>query len=485
MYALLSVVDPQLTASEVLRVFLRDEPNLFLGIAFTTTGILAAAFTLLRRKLDPLLIYFALFAFFYGQRLMMQLGLLQILVPHSEFFLRLRSAANFVVPIPAFLYFDAAGLLHRGGKMIGYALSVILGSLTVLTLVSGTSHAYDVINNSVVIAVLVILVIQQVMVVLADRKRPGAPSSVSSDFAIIRRGLYVFAGCALWDNVAGFLHFTSYRIEALGFVVFLGALGYVAARQSLARDQQLGEIQKELEVARRIQLSILPAEFPASRSFRVAARYVPMTSVAGDFYDFLVGDDKRAGLLIADVSGHGVPAALIASMVKLAATSQRANAAEPAALLSGMNAALCGNTQSQFVTAAYVYLDAEAQELHYSAAGHPPMLVLRDGKTFEIEENGLMLAAFDFATYASATQPLRCGDRLLLYTDGIVEAADRAGEFFGMDALKAVLRDTAKLAPSGAADSIVASVRKWSSAQDDDWTVLICDYVPGVGVANL
>ncbi len=476
MHALALAIDPQLTASEVLRVFHRDEPNLFLGIAFTTTGILAAAFAVLRRKLDPLLIYFSLFAFIYGQRLLMQLGLLQILIPSSEIFLRLREAINFVVPVPAFLYFDAAGLLQRGGKMIGYALAIILGSLTVLTLAFGPSHIYSDINNAVVIAVLVVLVIQHVLVIIADKKRQNGESSVSPDFVVIRRGLFVFVAFALWDNLASSLHFTSHRFEPIGFVVFLGALGYVAARQTLARDQQLGEIQKELEVARRIQLSILPSEFPVSKSFRVAARYVPMTSVAGDFYDFLVADDTRAGLLIADVSGHGVPAALIASMVKLAATSQRSNAAEPAALLAGMNAALCGNTQSQFVTAAYVYLDATEGQLRYSAAGHPPMLLLRAGSTFEIEENGLMLAAFDFATYTHSTQPLLPRDRLLLYTDGIVEAADRTGEFFGAPALAAALRDTAKLTPSEAADSIVASVRKWSATQDDDWTVLVCDY---------
>src|SRR6202044_3540981 len=116
---------------------------------------------------------------------------------------------------------------------------------------------------------------------------------------------------------------------------------------------------------------------------------------AGDFYDFIVADEKQVGLLIADVSGHGVPAALIASMVKLAATAQRSNAGDPSGLLSGMNAALCGNTQNQFVTAAYVHLDAESRELRYSAAGHPPMLLLRGGEVQEVLQNGLILAAFD------------------------------------------------------------------------------------------
>jgi sigma-B regulation protein RsbU (phosphoserine phosphatase) len=241
----------------------------------------------------------------------------------------------------------------------------------------------------------------------------------------------------------------------------------------------LSEIRKELEIAKRIQLSILPAAFPASGKFEVAARYSPMTSVAGDFYDYVVADDTRAGLLIADVSGHGVPAALIASMVKLAATSQRSRADDPAAVLLGMNSALHGNTQNQFVTAAYVYVDAEAQELRYSAAGHPPMLLLRDGKVIEISENGLMLAAFDFATYSSRPHSLKASDRLLLYTDGIVEAANRAGEFFGQEKLSDLLRETAPLNSDQAADRIMETVQKWASTQDDDLTVLVCDYVGG------
>lgn len=458
-------VDPQITASELLRIFHRDEPYLFLGAAFTTVAILAAAFSFLRRKVDALAIYFALFAFLYGQRLWVQAGLLEVLVPHSAIFERLRSGINFLVPIPAFLFFEAAGLLHRRGNILGYVLGALLGSLAIATFAFGPSASYDLINNVVVIAALLLLVVQSML--NKDRNR---------DFVVIRRGLFIFAAFALWDNVTGAFHLNS-RIEPFGFAAFLAALGYVAARQTLERDQQLTSIQKELEVARRIQLSILPAEFPQSKNFRVAARYVPMTSVAGDFYDFIVASDKQAGLLIADVSGHGVPAALIASMVKLAATSQRAQAGDPSSFLAGMNTALLGNTQSQFVTAAYVHLDSESQELRYSAAGHPPMLLLRRGAVREVEENGLMLAAFDFAKYSCVTQRLEPGDRLLLYTDGIVEAANAAGNFFGQGSLSDLLRQTSALSPSQVADRIIASVAQWSASQDDDLTVLVCDYV--------
>ena len=319
------------------------------------------------------------------------------------------------------------------------------------------------------------------LIVLVGRSMRSA--SVTQDFIVIRRGLVIFVVFAVWENIRGMLGLPFPNVEPIGFVAFLIALGYVAARQTLRRDQQLSEIQKELEVARRIQLSILPDGFPNSANFLVAARYVPMTSVAGDFYDFVAADNQRAGLLIADVSGHGVPAALIASMVKVAATSQRANAANPARLLAGMNSVLCGNTQQQFVTAAYVYLDSQTRKLHYSAAGHPPMLLLRDGEVREVVENGLMLAAFDFATYSNATHLLKPGDRLLLYTDGIVEAESAKGEFFGQESLSTLLRQTSAIAPAFAADRIISAVQQWAASQDDDLTVLICDYVEN-GVAQ-
>jgi phosphoserine phosphatase RsbU/P len=456
---------PELTAEQVLRTFRDDAPYLFLGASFVAVGLIAAAFSLIRRKHDAVLNYFALFSVFYGLRLWIQATLLGLAIQGSVFYPRLASGVNYIVPIPAFLFFNAAGLLHRGGKIAGYVLGVILGTLAVMTFAFGPSPQYLLINNAVVIVALLAMVVQSF-----------GGGAGNRDFQIIRRGLLIFVAFALFDNVSG-PFWRGPRIEPYGFVAFLAALGYVAARQTLEREQQLNDIRKELEVARRIQLSILPGKFPDSASFRVAARYVPMTSVAGDFYDFIVADERQAGLLIADVSGHGVPAALIASMVKLAANAQRASAADPSGLLSGMNAALFGNTQNQFVTAAYVHLDSEARELRYSAAGHPPMLLLRDGEVRQVEENGLMLAAFDFATYSTAAQRLEAGDRLLLYTDGIVEAANRSGEFFGQEALGALLCQTSGVAPTDAADRIISAVQQWAVSQDDDLTVLVCDYV--------
>ena len=428
-------------------------------------GVIAGALALIRRKHDSLLIYFCFFAVLYGSRLWVQAGLLELTLQGSPFYLRLRTAIDYLVIVPAFLFMNATGLMTGIGRVAGYVLVVVGTLLCAATFVFGPVAWFQTVNNVSVILSLLVLAVQFM-------RRAGA----DNDFVVIRRGMLIFAVSALVDNVVG-IHWSSPHIEPYGFVALLAALGYVAARRALQRDEQLGAIQKELEVARRIQFSILPPAFPASANFRVAARYIPMTSVAGDFYDFIVADDKCAGLLIADVSGHGVPAALIASMVKMAATAQKENASDPSGLLSGMNAALCGNTQNQFVTAAYVHLDAASRELRYSAAGHPPMLLLRAGQVREVVENGLMLAAFDFATYSTSSQQLEPGDRLLLYTDGIVEAASASGEFFGADALTSLLRETAKLVPADAADRIICAVQQWAVSQDDDLTVLVCDYV--------
>src|SRR5260370_19083648 len=120
------------------------------------------------------------------------------------------------------------------------------------------------------------------------------------------------------------------------------------AREQLAR--QLLEINSELEMAREIQLSILPHEIPKIRGLEIAARYLSMSSVAGDSYDFIIVDEKHLGILIADVSGHGLPAALIASMLKVALAAQSPHAFDPARVLAGLNQSLCGKFKHHFLS---------------------------------------------------------------------------------------------------------------------------------------
>jgi len=462
------VIDAQLTAGEVLRAFHHDEPFLFLGAAFNTVTIILIGLCVIRRKADSLLLSLAWFAHLYGVRLWINSELLYLSVPPSEFFHRLSAAVDYLVPVPAFIFFHFAGFLGKAGRIITPIFVALFCSLSAGSLLFGTHAAFRYINNSVIAVALVAVALYWFRRMMHDR-----------DSRIIGLGLLCFVIPSISDNL-----YRPSHVEPYGFAVLLACLGYVAAHRTLQRDREYSELQQELDLARRMQLSILPSSFPASRSFRVAAKYVPMTSVAGDLYDFLVADDKQAGLLIADVSGHGIPAALIASMVKMAASSQRAQAADPAALLRGMNAALCGNTQGQYVTAAYVYLDAESKALHYSAAGHPAMLLLRDGSVTEISENGMLLAAVDSATYESKSLPLKAGDRLLLYTDGIIEARNSEGQLFGEQALSSTLRESSSLCAMEAVDHLLATVQRWAKSQEDDLTVLICDFLGAPSLAR-
>ncbi|PZS10040.1 MAG: hypothetical protein DLM70_00930, partial [Chloroflexi bacterium] len=206
---------------------------------------------------------------------------------------------------------------------------------------------------------------------------------------------------------------------------------------------QLLALTSELDTARQIQLSILPREIPKLQGLDIAARYIPMTSVAGDFYDFIVVDEKRIGILVADVSGHGMPAALISSMLKIALAAQTSNACDPALVLTGLNQALCGKFAGHYVTAAYVLVDMGKQTISYAGAGHPP-LILRDQSaacTHEIVENGFFLGFFPDATYSTVETPFKNGDWGVLYTDGIPEMTNASEEQFGSDRFKLFLEN--------------------------------------------
>ena len=249
-------------------------------------------------------------------------------------------------------------------------------------------------------------------------------------------------------------------------------------REQLA--QQLLAIQKELETARLIQQSILPESVPQIDGLEIAARYVPMTSVAGDFYDFIVLDDKHVGILVADVSGHGMPAALIASMLKIALASQGDYAADPAKVLDGLNKALCGKFQHHYVTAAYVFVDMEKRGLTYSGAGHPPLLLFGGSadSVRDVAENGLFLGKFDFAAYTSVEVPLVPGDFGLLYTDGVSETNNPDRVEFGTERFRQFLASQRSPSADQLADRLLKELLDWSACGEgedlnDDITMVV------------
>jgi sigma-B regulation protein RsbU (phosphoserine phosphatase) len=253
------------------------------------------------------------------------------------------------------------------------------------------------------------------------------------------------------------------------------------AREQLAR--QLLSINNELEMAREIQVSILPHEIPKIRGLEIAARYFPMSSVAGDFYDFILVDEKRLGILVADVSGHGLPAALIASMLKVALAAQSPHACDPARVLAGLNQSLCGKFQHHFATAAYVFVDMEKKSIRYAAAGHPPLLLWHTSTACasEVSEHGLLLGLLPEATYSVVEIPVQPGDKAVLYTDGILETTSPSEQEFGADLFKGFLESNHDLGADVFADLLLDELSGWSEhpkgqGQQDDLTLLAIDF---------
>ena len=296
---------------------------------------------------------------------------------------------------------------------------------------------------------------------------------------VLAFGTFVFVGVALWVNLSREL---SYRTPAvvnhLGFAVFLLSLGYVGVQRVSVSERRLMSIEKELEVARQLQSSILPTDIPQIENLRIAVSYRPMTAVAGDFYEFLTTDEKRIGILIADVTGHGVPAALIASMIKVAAQSVAACAHDPREVLCGLNRILFKQLHEQYVSAAYLWVDTECGKALYSAAGHPPLLLWKNDNLERIESNGLLFGVIPDPEFPVRELCLDSGERLLLYTDGLIEPQNARGEFFGDRKLAEVLRRNQSRPPIQLAEEILSEIHVWRPAelpQQDDITLVVID----------
>ena len=250
------------------------------------------------------------------------------------------------------------------------------------------------------------------------------------------------------------------------------------AREQLLR--QLRSLMNELETARRVQLSILPHQAPRIEGLDIASRYLPMAALAGDFYDFLVLDSRRVGVLVADVSGHGMPAALVGAMLKILLADQLPHASQPAQVLAGLNQSLLGKFADHYVTASYAFVDTEAKIIRYAAAGHPPCLLCdsRNGGMREVMENGLYLGSFPDATYTQVELPFSPGEWLVLYTDGLTEAGNRLGEEFGIRRVKESLCKNCASSADAQADALLAEVWHWIARQageelEDDVTFVL------------
>jgi len=321
-----------------------------------------------------------------------------------------------------------------------------------------------------------LLVVAMVAAIAAAVFRRGADASTIA----VRAGSGVAAAFILAENLRGMgvLPWPA-RIEFLGIVAFASSIAFAVADRFLRTEGRLAGVERELATARRIQQAILPERVPELQRFRLDVRYLPMTEVAGDFYDFLDVSGRRGTVLVADVSGHGVPAALIASMVKVAAASHAGSAADPGALLSAVSRTLEGQLGGQFLTAMCLHLDAEQGHVAYAGAGHPPVLHWRAAeRTLDSLTSDGILIGLTRSDYVSRTARVQRGDRLLVYTDGVLEATSHDGAFFGDERFRAVIAENAAKSGPELARAVVDDMVRWSGRPagfDDDVTLVVVE----------
>jgi sigma-B regulation protein RsbU (phosphoserine phosphatase) len=455
---------------------LLDLATIALGFVLATVGITAVVLSAAYWRAAGLaLLSFGLLTSLYGVRLLIGVDALEPLLGLSARAIAFTTAfILYALPVPGLLY--AEQIRGRGWRsslrrlwQIGLVLAAVFVAYDAG---AGRPWASLPAYRGFVIVVMIVLLPH----VMLWRHRDPIESIARTI------GTTTLALSVIHDSLAGF-RLLPWRasFEVFGIGVFMLSLGVVTARRFFADQRELAVVEGEMVMARAIQSAILPHAAPAVSDLIVDVRYVPARAVAGDMYDFLRLDDRRLALLVADVTGHSVPAALIASMVKVAFSSQLQHASMPGRVLAEMNRVLCGHFEGRFVTAACVFLDADRPVVRYALAGHPPPLLRKaaTGEIVELAEGGLVLGLFPDASYPMGEVVFDPGDRVVLYTDGVTEARDRSGAWFGDHELRAFVAEHREGPPGAFLDLLLSHLRQWSGRDggsfDDDLTIVAID----------
>ena len=267
---------------------------------------------------------------------------------------------------------------------------------------------------------------------------------------------------------------------ALAVVVGIALHTYDSMRRQIAASyralQDKERLERELEIAREVQQRLLPRALPEVRGLEVAAACIPAVGVGGDYYDFLALEQDHLGLVIADVSGKGIPAALLMAGLQASMRSLTHPPMPPREISRRLNDIVHDSTSdARYATFFFGVYDPDARRLTYSNAGHYPPLLVRDGQATRLDDGGMPIGIFPGAEYGEGCHDLQADDLLVLFTDGIVEAPNHAGEEFGESRLVRLLSDGADSDPQGLSRRILDELGRWSEGlpRHDDVTLVL------------
>lgn len=431
-----------------------------------------------RRGHERFLLWFGLFSILYAFVLTLRNSVFQLAFGHPNAIgIAVEHFISLSAVIPGLLLFE--DFYGRGWRdSIRWLIGIYCAAVAGLAVV-GIAHHHH-LSRSLPPGTALVIMVPLVLAVgyLAGYKPPPLPHRRML-FAGMIAFFCAFSTDRLLHRQVGDWH---KGVEPYGFLALVICLWYVTARRIILDDRRLISLNDEMRAATTIQNAILPRQIPLLENADIAVRYAPMADVAGDLYDFAQFNPCCMGVLVADVMGHGVPAALIASMVKVAVSIQCGNDGDPSSVIAGLNTILYKEAHEQYVTAMYLNLDtANGTGRHAGGAHPPPLLWRRRTQSLEkIGKPGLLLGVRQNEAYDESEFHFESGDRLLLYTDGLVEAENASGESFGDSALQAFIKERRNLAPEQFAGLLLSDVLAWSQdgpgkGQEDDITIVVID----------
>lgn len=411
-----------------------DFGALIVSVILCTTAVGLIVFAILGRSARYReVLYAGLFAALYGLRLASNTAWADLFIGQPLWLQHVRAALEYLVPIPGALLFfrtfqGSWSLLNRGIVV----LFIVLAALAI---------PYEIAMASpfAIKQVVDVLVVLLVGLFSFNLLFPGG--TPNDDRRVFRWATFVFCLFVINEHFPIVDAPWGLAEEPVGFLIFLGGIVFITLRRVVGDQLNLIEVKSELSTARKIQMSIIPRSAPEAPGLMIETFYRPASDVGGDFYDFLDTGDGRIGVLVADVSGHGVPAALLASMLKVALANQIDSANDPPRLLSNLNRQFVGKLERQFITAVYVSIDTTSWQVKVATAGHPPPLLrsAQDGSIREVTSSGPILGRFRIAEFTEANLAMEAGDCLVLYTDGLTETRNRLEEPWGEQRLQQTL----------------------------------------------
>lgn len=242
-------------------------------------------------------------------------------------------------------------------------------------------------------------------------------------------------------------------------------------------------MKRDIEIAHEIQNKILEKNHPVFNGMKISTQYIPAYKIGGDFFEILKISETEAVIIIADVSGHGVSAALLCSMLKMAFISAAEKELKPSKLLSILNSLMHRYLDSNFVTAACVHIDIEKKTLSAANAGHWPVLV-QDRNSGEIAYdllNGIPIGWQNEPLYTEKTYNITSQSRIMLFTDYAVEAKNSSDKQFGFERLLNFIQSNSCITAAKLSEEIVKTLQNWSGSGKctsfpDDLTMIVCDF---------